>query len=126
MGNGKRFIDAYGASTTEDDPNRFVWYSVNCTFWSDNISTLKTFSPGIPCCPKCGSPGYQTDAKQWEKGIEKYDTEVRSGYKVFIYSIKERCLGVSVKEAFLQYCAMKDDKKTIDEVIQKIIEVNSK
>ncbi len=63
------------------DPMRMIWYS-SCTFWTDELDILDT-SRGVPLCPLCGSPGFQTTAEAWFGGIASHDKDT-PGYETFM------------------------------------------
>lgn len=77
-----------------------IWYGF-CTYWTDEWDSLSATEPvegeaishGIPCCPKCGSVGYQMTLLDWNEGIEKYEAEGHTGYAAFIEGLKEQCNG---------------------------------
>lgn len=75
-----------GEPTTSDDPKRGVWYSVTCTFWTDEWDLLKVVGPGIPCCPYCNSVGFQIDADRWSVP-DQYEAE-HPGYREQLASYK--------------------------------------
>lgn len=54
-----------GFTTTADDPERSVWYSASCSWWTDEWDRLLRGPGGMPCCPHCGSVGYATEFKQF-------------------------------------------------------------
>lgn len=54
-----------GESVAADDPERGIWYSAGCGYWTDDWSQLSCFGAGIPCCPHCNCPGMQTTAREW-------------------------------------------------------------
>lgn len=78
-----------GKATTADDPMRGIWYGI-CTYWTDDWT--KVASGAIPCCPKCGSPGFQIEAGQWEAGAQQF-AATHPGYLVVLSDCKERCHG---------------------------------
>lgn len=87
-----RFQKENGKHTSHDDPNLAMWYGP-CGYWTDDWAKLTTFGPGIPCCPKCGSPGFQTTAKAWLSGATRFEGEGHPGYRAFVNWMKERCGG---------------------------------
>lgn len=60
-----QYLTLDGKRTIAEDPNRGVWYSSNCYYWTDDWSKLVKMGPGIPCCPVCKSPGFQSVAYQF-------------------------------------------------------------
>lgn len=81
-----------GMPTTADDPERGIWYSVKCSYWTDDWTKTKqhVHSP-IPCCPVCLSPGFQTTAGAWEKGVAETEIANHPRYGEFIAAQKEHC-----------------------------------
>lgn len=118
-----KFQDAYGQPTTQDNANRLMWYSTRCTYWTDDWLKLKTSGPGIPVCPKCGSPGYQSHFNQWDKSARRYDEQAATGYYNFLQDVKEVCLGKSMSEAFKEW--QKDGKRQLDNSISKLVQEQS-
>ncbi len=82
-----------GEVTTADDPDRGIWYSVGCGFWTDEWDQLKTVGPGIPCCPTCKAPGMQATAKDWLGGAEEYEAAGNLRYVEFLQTLKNNCSG---------------------------------
>jgi hypothetical protein len=76
-----------------------IWYGF-CTFWTDDWGQLSAtpvpegaaIQAGIPCCPECGSVGYQIDADEWWEGVQKME-EASPGYFKFIKGLKNVCHG---------------------------------
>ena len=102
------YFTASGRATTADDPERLLFDSAHCTFWTDDWSKVKTHGTGIPGCPNCGCPGLQTEAKNWDAGVEGYIQESgHTHYKDFLDSIKSKCQGrrVTPTEAWERYQA---------------------
>lgn len=89
---GYHILDS-GQPTTGDDPERGVWYSVACGYWTDNWNRLDTVQGVIPCCPYCRCPGYQIAAKQWfdirPEWLEKFPC-----YDVWLPTSRELCRSV--------------------------------
>lgn len=86
-----KIVDERGRSVKSDDPRRAVWYAVSCGYWSDDWDNLKQWR-GIPCCPVCGSVGFQTTAAKWlGEALDEYD-RAHPGYKEFLMGTKDRCL----------------------------------
>ncbi len=75
-----------------------IWYGF-CTFWTSDWGKLsKTGEPmgfGIPCCPDCGSVGFQIDADEWWEGVQRVE-EATPGYFKFIKELKDTCHGKGV------------------------------
>ena len=85
-----KYVTSSGEKTTEDDPNRLIWYSAGCGYFTDNWHLLKSAN-GIPICPKCGCPGMQVEAEKWDEGVFKYD-KGNPGYLAFCKNNKEKCM----------------------------------
>lgn len=90
--------------TTADDPERFVWYAVGCTYWTDNVNAIRKdkrtyivngrrIVGGPPTCPKCGSVGYQTTARKFlnPDAIAAFEAEGRADYAAIVIWLKEKC-----------------------------------
>lgn len=91
-----------GEHTTSDDPERGVWYaSGNCGYWTDDWSKLPSRG-GIPSCPGCGAPGFQTTARGWWAGVDSYDKD-HPYYKAFVSESKEHCVGRGALSFLLRY-----------------------
>lgn len=70
-----------------------VWYGL-CTFWTATWDTLSRTPNGIPCCPHCGSPGFQTSLENWDPA--RFEAEGNEGYGAFLESLREVCHGRGV------------------------------
>tara|TARA_R100001143_G_C3357381_1_gene133296 strand:- start:1961 stop:2290 length:330 start_codon:yes stop_codon:yes gene_type:complete len=81
-----------GHATTADDPLRAVWFSSGCTFWTDDFSLLEIVN-GIPCCPKCGAPGFMCDAKNWALSAAEFADDGHEGYEELLDEFKATCGG---------------------------------
>jgi hypothetical protein len=79
-----------GEITTADDPERGVWYSLRCGYWTDDWSKLKAVGPGIPVCPVCRCPGMRMTAADWAKGVADYAKD-HPEYEHEINLKRERC-----------------------------------
>lgn len=126
-----QYRDLQGRKTNATDPNRMVWSSARCTFWTDDWDKLRAYnSTGIPCCPHCGSPGYESIYQSWKRSVERYDKEVREGFATFLQEMKEKCVQsmdkkpFSVKEAFEAW--LKEGKNSLNVAISKLVESESK
>lgn len=87
-----------GDATTSDDPRRMLWFSSNCTYWTDDWMKLKTFGDmpdqprsGVPCCPHCGSPGLQAEAAMWLRSAQVHESNGHPAYFAMVQWQKERC-----------------------------------
>ena len=87
-----KIINQQGNPVEPGDPLRAIWYSASCGYWTDDWDLLQKVGPGIPVCPTCGGPGFITTATLWDKGVVGHDSQV-PGYKAFIESTKNTCLG---------------------------------
>ena len=84
---------------------RWIWYSANCSYWTDNFDNLSATAHGsIPCCPHCGCVGYQAESDKWDEGITTFNTD-DPGYQNFIMGLKKVCRGngVSVSALWKDY-----------------------
>ena len=59
-----RYLRIDGTTTNQDDPERHMWYSAGCGYWTDDWSKVVN-RPGIPTCPHCGCPGFSTTMNDW-------------------------------------------------------------
>ncbi len=81
-----------GERTAADDPERGIWYATGkCGYWTDDWSKL-TSSNGIPTCPGCGAPGFQTTAGEWFDGAKEF-AKTNAHYNEFLSQSKEHCVG---------------------------------
>ena len=91
---------ANGTPTTQEDPERLMWYSARCTYWTDDWSTLVlAIGSGIPTCPNCGSVGFQGEMGPWLESAEAYG-EANPGYFQFLLGIKEVCKRENMMQAW--------------------------
>lgn len=78
-----------GVATTAEDPERDVWYSVSCTFWTDEWDKLGASAfYQIPVCPNCGSMGYNGPAQEFEVS-PKFERE-HPGYTAKLNECKNK------------------------------------
>lgn len=82
-----------GQVTTNQDPNRGVWYAAGstCGYWTDNWDKLLKSELGIPCCPNCGSVGFQTTWKKWTDGAGSFEADGHPSYLTFCLEIQAKC-----------------------------------
>jgi hypothetical protein len=85
-----QFVTLAGRRTALTDPERGVWYG-QCGFWTDDWAALVKIGPGIPACPKCKVPGFQTTAKEWEANARTHEANGNAGYMNFLLLHRERC-----------------------------------
>lgn len=87
-----------------------IWYGF-CTYWTDDWDKLSTQPvppgskfPGIPCCPDCGSVGYQMEEDEWWEGVQAFEAE-NPGYYKYIKAIKDTChgKGISIGDLWEEY-----------------------
>lgn len=103
----ENYRKANGTPTTKDDPERLMWYSARCTYWTDDWSQLLlAIGSRIPCCPNCGSVGYQGEMGPWLDSAEAY-AEANPGYFQFLLEHKEVCKKVSMMNAWKAYQRLK-------------------
>ena len=81
-----------GKQTTANDPNRFIWYGVNCVYWTDDTSKLARRGM-TPCCPKCGSVGFQSTARSFLDPVKiaEHEANGHPNYAAALKWTKERC-----------------------------------
>lgn len=94
-----RYLNEKGERTNESDPERLLWHSASCTYWTDDFDALNT--EYIPTCPKCGSPGYQVLAKKWDEAVEHFERKY-PGYTALMVGLQEQCLPAFVFSCFEQ------------------------
>ncbi len=63
-----------------------LFHSVNCGFWTIDFDKLSS-NGGIPCCPTCGSPGFETTTEEWDKGLDQMSAK----YVDWIDGMQEKC-----------------------------------
>ena len=81
-----------GTPTTADDPERLLFDTMYCTFWTDDWHQLK--SSGVTCCPHCQCPGIEVTARNYFKGVDNFIKESgKPHYRDFLESIKNGCRG---------------------------------
>ncbi len=82
-----------GNLTTADDPERGVWYGIEgCGFWTDDWLSLHALGEWrIPCCPYCGTPGFQTTRREWDEGVKRYTLDGHPDYPEVIAASFEKC-----------------------------------
>lgn len=79
-----------------------IWYGF-CTFWTDDWGQLSAtpvpegaaIQSGIPCCPECGSVGYEAEANEWWEGVQLLEGS-EPGYYKFLKDMKNTCHGKGV------------------------------
>lgn len=86
-----KYLTLAGKETTADDPKRLLWYSTRCFYWTDDWSKLKKFGSDIPCCPRCGIPGMQATAEEWNDSVLAYEMAGHPGYFALVFAGKEKC-----------------------------------
>lgn len=80
---------APGAPTHKNDPERAVWYSAGCTYWTDNWRRLGQ-TRNIPVCPFCGCVGYIIEMSRWMAEAVKFEEEGHPRYVEFLKQSKEK------------------------------------
>lgn len=102
-----KYLKENGHHTAHNDPNRLVWYS-NCSYWTDDWTKLSSVGPGaaigqgIPCCPNCKCPGFQTTFSSWEESSKNYEHSNHPHYQEFLNKSKETCLGRGGSRMFMK------------------------
>jgi len=74
--------------------NQWMWYGVSCTYWTDDWDKVPAGGPNnmIPCCPQCGSFGFQAKVEAWWKGAEEHEKRDHPGYVKWLEESKETCV----------------------------------
>ena len=81
-----------GQATTAQDPNRVMWFSALCGYYTDDWAKLGRLGQhAIPCCPVCRSPGMICTMAEWEEGVEIHE-KIDPGYQAFLAAHREQCL----------------------------------
>lgn len=99
------------------EPER-IWYGF-CTFWTDDWGQLSWTDPkgngamngGIPCCPECGSVGYQMTSDEWWEGVQGMEQD-EPGYYKFIKGLRNTCHGSEVSVMNLWEERKRGEEKT--------------
>ncbi len=92
------YFNAEFNPTTADDPKRLIWYGP-CRYWTDDWSKVALRGEsGIPCCPKCGAPGFQTDAADWDQAVRTHEADRHPGYAAAIAAGREVCTRARITE----------------------------
>lgn len=86
-----KYLKQNGHHTSHADPQRLVWHGP-CTYWTDDWTKLKSIGSGIPCCPHCKCPGYQTTYQNWIDSVKNFELE-HPRYSEYIELTKETCFG---------------------------------
>lgn len=105
-----KYMTLQGRECGKRDPERGVWYSTLCGYWTDDWEKLgssrsgglltikapngevaKVTAPGFPVCPRCGAPGMQATYGEWIEAAEKYESEGHPGYVEGLVSGRETC-----------------------------------
>ena len=110
-----KYCTERGIIVTADNPDRTIWYG-QCGYWTDDWDLLKKVGPGIPCCPKCGTPGFIDSAINWLSGAEKYD-EKEPGYFKCLNASKEKCYRHYPKGFYTVWEMEKSSKEKKDEAV---------
>lgn len=84
-----------GRKVSATNPARGIWYSAGCGYWTDDWNKVRGHGPGhqIPCCPSCGSVGYQGAWEEWFADATAYQNENHPRYIEFLFLRKETCGG---------------------------------
>lgn len=85
-----KYLNHAGYQTLHNDPDRMVWHSP-CTYWTDDWTKLRD-AGGIPICPTCGCPGFQTDYQNWIDSAIEFE-KTHPYYVEFLNQTKEECRG---------------------------------
>lgn len=82
-----------GVATTADDPERGVWYSIGCGYWTDDWTALGETKLGIPVCPRCGCPGMIIAYNHWMYAAEMHQGSGHPRYVEWLKTRKNVCGG---------------------------------
>lgn len=69
-----------------------IVYGARCTWW-DSIDKVGRTGSGLPGCPHCGSPLFETpDEATWWAGVGAYERDGHPGYRELVEWGRGRCL----------------------------------
>lgn len=114
-----KYMTLDGTIVGPDAINRGVWYSTRgtCGFWTDDWSALGSFGDGatatmpdgrrveiggVPCCPTCGCPGFQSEWSHWKSDADKFELE-HPHYVEFLLAMKGKCRSRDPKPWMVHY-----------------------
>jgi len=90
------YITKHGQFTGPEDPDRLVWFSSSCTYWTDDWSTLAAKGARF-ICPRCRAIGLRTTYEDWVRKIEEFGDEIIA----IIQTSEQQCHGENVRPADL-------------------------
>lgn len=71
-----------------------VFYG-HCTFWTDDWELMRRARAErgslIPCCPYCGSVGYEIDKQKWWAQARAHEANWHPGYVAMLEWGKNQC-----------------------------------
>lgn len=69
-----------------------VVYGARCSWW-DTIDKIATSSSGLPVCPYCASPLFETtDLEEWYRQVDAHERSApEPGYRIFVEWLRGRC-----------------------------------
>lgn len=86
-----------------------IVYGARCAWWDsiDRVGTISIDSDsistgGLPCCPHCFSPLFETEEDEWWAGAEKYEARGNAGYVDMLKWSRGKCFP-SMQRAFELY-----------------------
>lgn len=91
-----KYLDQRGKETVKENPNRGMWASATCTYWTDNFSKVFFVRRGnmdIPVCPECGSVGAISSHATFEAMLLEMEKKGNIGWGTFVLALKETCQG---------------------------------
>lgn len=103
-------LAAFSVVLLYSPPLTMIWYGF-CTYWTDDWDELSTVpqeddvgAPEIPCCPECGSVGFEIEDDEWWEGVQRVEQDQR-GYYSFIKALREHChgKGISIGDLWEEY-----------------------
>lgn len=116
-----RFVKENGHHTTQEDPQRLLWYGA-CGFWTDDWSTLNSVRD-IPCCPTCMVPGFQIRFKEWIEGAQKFEEKLNPRYVEFLLQAKGKChRKAGFMQSYLHWLRLQELQDKADELEKKLRE----
>lgn len=80
-----------------------VVYGARCSWW-DTIDSIATTASGLPCCPRCYGPLFETDSLEtWFRDARRYETDGHPGYVAFLEWLRGKCFLGGLEQARAEY-----------------------
>lgn len=132
-----KYLNASGNVVPHNEPERLMWYGAGCSYWTDDWNKLGSSrmdhinpkSSGIPCCPVCGSVGFQINYDDWFtppnsaqlSSVHKLRLNALfgstvwdwKGYFEFLLSMKEHCFAPPHVEVYKAFAFYRENNKTL-------------